>query len=107
VGCKLQTLVAQLLFDKEFAGKVVMSELLLELFCEEIPARLQAKAADDLARLVTAGLKARGLAAGPARAFVTPRRLALVIDEVEAHSPALSEEKKGPRVGEIRRTDPD
>ena len=77
----------------------MMSELLLELFCEEIPARLQAKASDDLARLVVAGLKARGLETGMARAFATPRRLALVIESVPSGSPAISEEKKGPRVG--------
>ncbi len=76
-----------------------MSELLLELFSEEIPARLQARAADDLARLVTAGLTARGLPIGPARAFATPRRLTLVVERVAAASPAVMDEKKGPRVG--------
>ena len=76
-----------------------MSELLLELFSEEIPARLQAKAADDLARLMVGGLKARGLETGEARAFATPRRLALVVDGVPGQSPAIAEEKKGPRVG--------
>jgi glycyl-tRNA synthetase beta chain len=76
-----------------------MSELLLELFSEEIPARLQSRAADDLKRLVVEGLKARGLATGEARAFATPRRLALVIENVPAMSPGVSEEKKGPRVG--------
>lgn len=74
-----------------------MSELLLELFSEEIPARLQAKASADLLRLVTDGLKARGLAAGQARAFATPRRLTLVVDGVPKGSPASSEQKKGPR----------
>ncbi len=76
-----------------------MSELLLELFCEEIPARLQTKAAEDLQRLIVTGLNARGLETGAARSFATPRRLALVIKGVPAKSPALSEEKKGPRVG--------
>ncbi len=76
-----------------------MSQLLLELFCEEIPARLQAKGADDLQRLMLAGLAARGLAGGEASSFATPRRLTLVIDGVPAQSPAISEEKKGPRVG--------
>ncbi len=76
-----------------------MSELLLELLSEEIPARMQAKAADDLKRLVTEGLKARGLETGAARAFSTPRRLTLAIENVPAKSPAISEEKKGPRVG--------
>lgn len=76
-----------------------MPELLLELFSEEIPARLQARAADDLRRLVTDGLKARGLEIGEAESFATPQRLALVIDDVPAKSPAVSEERKGPRVG--------
>jgi glycyl-tRNA synthetase beta chain len=76
-----------------------MSELLLELFSEEIPARLQARAADDLRRLVTDGLKARGLEVGEAESFATPQRLALVIDDVPTKSPAVSEERKGPRVG--------
>lgn len=76
-----------------------MSELLIELFSEEIPARMQVRAAEDLARLVVDGLKTRGLAVGNARSFSTPRRLTLVIDDVPAQSPASSEEKKGPRIG--------
>ena len=76
-----------------------MSELLLELFSEEIPARLQTRAADDLRRLMVDGLKAKGLEVGEARAFATPQRLALVIDDVPKKSPAVSEERKGPRVG--------
>jgi glycyl-tRNA synthetase beta chain len=76
-----------------------MSELLLELLSEEIPARMQARAADDLKRLITDGLKARGLEVGEARAFATPRRLTLVVEGVPAKSPPISEEKKGPRVG--------
>src|SRR5437868_4791812 len=75
-----------------------MAELLLELFSEEIPARMQARAAEDLRRLVTEGLKAQGLAAGEARAYATPRRLALVVEGVPAKSPDVSEERKGPRV---------
>jgi glycyl-tRNA synthetase beta chain len=74
-----------------------MSELLLELFSEEIPARMQVRASEDLKRLVTDGLKARGLATGEARVYSTPRRLTLVIENVPAKSPAISEEKKGPR----------
>jgi glycyl-tRNA synthetase beta chain len=74
-----------------------MSELLLELFSEEIPARLQVRAADDLRRLMIDGLKAKGLDAGEARAFATPRRLTLVVNDVPKKSPAVSEEKKGPR----------
>jgi glycyl-tRNA synthetase beta chain len=76
-----------------------MAELLLELFSEEIPARMQARAADDLKRLVTEGLKAQGLSTGEARAFATPRRLALIVEDVPAKSPGVSEERKGPRVG--------
>ena len=76
-----------------------MSELLLELLSEEIPARMQVRAAEDLKRLVGDGLKARGLETGEARCFSTPRRLTLVIEGVPAKSPAISEERKGPRVG--------
>src|SRR3970040_259481 len=76
-----------------------MSELLIELFSEEIPARLQARGAEDLRRLMVVGLKARGLEAGEARAFATPGRLALVVADVPKKSPAISEERKGPRVG--------
>jgi glycyl-tRNA synthetase beta chain len=76
-----------------------MSELLLELLSEEIPARMQARASDDLKRLIVEGLKARGLEVGEARGFATPRRLTLVIEDVPVKSPAISEEKKGPRVG--------
>ncbi|HWV82414.1 MAG TPA: glycine--tRNA ligase subunit beta, partial [Hyphomicrobiaceae bacterium] len=76
-----------------------MSELLLELFSEEIPARMQTRGAEDLKRLVLEGLKATGLAFGDAMCFSTPRRLTLVVKNVAAHSPAISEERKGPRVG--------
>ena len=75
-----------------------MPELLLELFSEEIPARMQGRAAEDLRRLVTEGLKAQGLEAGEAKAFATPRRLTLVVEGVPAKSPDISEERKGPRV---------
>ncbi len=76
-----------------------MAELLIELFSEELPARLQTRAAEDLRRLMVDGLKARGLEVGEARAFATPRRLALVVADVPSKSPAVSEERKGPRVG--------
>jgi glycyl-tRNA synthetase beta chain len=76
-----------------------MAELLLELFSEEIPARMQARAGEDLKRLVVDGLKAQGLEAGKAQAFATPRRLTLVVEDVPAKSPGVSEERKGPRVG--------
>lgn len=76
-----------------------MSELLLELFSEEIPARMQGRAGEDLRRLVVEGLKAQGLDVGKAQAFATPRRLTLVVEGVPAKSPGVSEERKGPRVG--------
>ncbi len=76
-----------------------MSELLIELFCEEIPARLQPKAAEDFAQLMTSGLSARGLPIGAVRSFITPRRMTLFVDGVAAASPSISEEKKGPRLG--------
>ena len=77
----------------------VMAELLLELFSEEIPSRMQVRAAEDLKRLVTEGLKAQGLDVGEAHAFSTPRRLALAVEDVPEKSPGVSEERKGPRVG--------
>jgi len=76
-----------------------MAELLLELLSEEIPARMQARASDDLKRLVCDGLKAAGLSFGEARAFATPRRLALVVDGIPAARADVNEEKRGPRVG--------
>lgn len=76
-----------------------MAELLLELFSEEIPARMQARASDDLKRLVCAGLAEAGLNIGAAQAYATPRRLVLVVDDVPEKSPAVSDERKGPRVG--------
>ncbi len=76
-----------------------MHELLLELFSEEIPARFQRKAADDLKKAVTGALVEAGLVYEGARAFVTPRRLALAVSGIPARSPDLREEKKGPRVG--------
>src|ERR1700736_2079637 len=76
-----------------------MPDLLLELFSEEIPARMQAKAAEDLKKLVTDRVVAAGLVYEAARAFVTPRRLALAVEGVPARQPDLKEEKKGPRVG--------
>jgi len=76
-----------------------MAELLVELFSEEIPARMQARAAEDLKRLVTEGLKAANLAFDSAEAYATPRRLALVIDGLPVRQPDLTEEKKGPKYG--------
>src|SRR3990170_3342603 len=76
-----------------------MPDLLLELFSEEIPARMQAKAADDLRKLVTDRLVDSGLVYEGAKAFVTPRRLTLWVQGIPAQQPDVKEEKKGPRVG--------
>ncbi|MDJ0637662.1 MAG: glycine--tRNA ligase subunit beta [Paracoccaceae bacterium] len=74
-----------------------MPDLLIELSSEEIPARMQARAAADLKRLVTEGLVEAGLTYASAGAFSTPRRLALSVEGVLAESPAVREERKGPR----------
>jgi glycyl-tRNA synthetase beta chain len=76
-----------------------MPDLLLELFSEEIPARMQAKAAEDLRRMVTDRLVAEGLVYEGAKAFATPRRLALTVHGIPARQSDLKEERKGPRVG--------
>jgi len=76
-----------------------MPELLLELFSEEIPARMQARGAEDLKKLVTDKLTAAGLSFGKADAFVTPRRLALAVEGLPLKTADVAEEKKGPRVG--------
>jgi glycyl-tRNA synthetase beta chain len=74
-----------------------MAEFLLELFSQEIPARLQAKACDDLTRLVCDRLKAAGLTFGQAQAYATPRRLTLVMKDLPLVQPDTAEERKGPR----------
>ncbi|MDB5622276.1 MAG: glycine--tRNA ligase subunit beta, partial [Devosia sp.] len=76
-----------------------MPDLLLELFSEEIPARLQRRAAEDLRKAVTSALVDAGLVYEGARAFVTPRRLALTVSGIPARSPDTHEDKKGPKVG--------
>jgi glycyl-tRNA synthetase beta chain len=76
-----------------------MPDLLLELFSEEIPARMQAKAAEDLRRMVTDRLVAEGLVYEGAKAFATPRRLTLTVHGIPARQSDLKEERKGPRVG--------
>ncbi|MEM8842754.1 MAG: glycine--tRNA ligase subunit beta, partial [Pseudomonadota bacterium] len=75
-----------------------MPDLLLELFSEEIPARMQARAAADLKRLVTDHLVEAGLTYAGAGSFVTPRRLVLTLDGLPAMTAAQREERKGPRV---------
>ncbi|WNJ89274.1 glycine--tRNA ligase subunit beta [Bosea sp. 685] len=76
-----------------------MPDLLLELFSEEIPARMQRKAADDLKKLVTDALVERGLVYEGAKAFATPRRLALHVAGLPVRGRDVREERKGPRVG--------
>lgn len=76
-----------------------MPELLLELFSEEIPARFQRRAAEDLKKAVTNALVDVGLVYEGARAFATPRRLALTVSGLPVRSPDTREEKKGPKVG--------
>jgi glycyl-tRNA synthetase beta chain len=76
-----------------------MPDLLLEFFSEEIPARMQGRAAEDLRKLVTDALVEAGLVYDGAKAFVTPRRLALAVHGVPARQPDLKEERKGPKVG--------
>jgi len=75
-----------------------MAELLVELFSEEIPARMQARAADDLKRLASDAFKAAGLTYDKADAYVTPRRLALVVDGLPVAQADVKEERRGPRV---------
>ncbi|MCC5988392.1 MAG: glycine--tRNA ligase subunit beta [Pararhodobacter sp.] len=75
-----------------------MPDALIELFSEEIPARMQARAAQDLRRLVTEGLVEAGLTYAHASAFATPRRLALAIEGLSAQSSTRREERKGPKV---------
>jgi len=74
-----------------------MPDLLIELMSEEIPARMQPRAAEDLKRLVTQGLVEAGLTHAGARGFATPRRLVLAVSGLSAQSPTRRDERKGPR----------
>ena len=76
-----------------------MPDLLFELFSEEIPARMQAKAADDLRRMVTDKLVAEGLVYEGAKAFATPRRLTLTVHGIPARQSDLKTERRGPKIG--------
>ncbi|WP_034996480.1 glycine--tRNA ligase subunit beta [Beijerinckia mobilis] len=76
-----------------------MPDLLLELFSEEIPARMQAQAAEELKRLVTVALSEQGLSFEGAASFATPRRLALHVAGLPPRQKDVREEKKGPKVG--------
>ena len=75
-----------------------MSELLLELQSDEIPARMQARASEDLARLLGDALKTQGLVPEALEAFATPRRLAVAVKGLPEAQPDLEEERRGPRV---------
>ncbi|MBI6630532.1 glycine--tRNA ligase subunit beta [Pontibaca sp. S1109L] len=75
-----------------------MPDLLIELFSEEIPARMQVRAAKDLKQRITDGLVEAGLTYAGAEAFATPRRLTLAIEGLTAESPTVREERRGPRV---------
>ena len=75
-----------------------MPNLLIELFSEEIPARMQRHAAEDLKKLITNGMVDAGLTYAGAAAFSTPRRLTLAVEDVLSESPTVREERKGPRV---------
>jgi len=83
--------------DEEKRVGHIMADLLIELFSEEIPARMQAKASDDLKRMMTEALKAAGLTFDTADAFATPRRLALHVTGLPTSTPDISEERRGPR----------
>ena len=76
-----------------------MSQFLLEIFCEEIPARMQAKAESDLGAAVTSALKDAGLGFGAVETLSGPRRLTVIIEDVSAKSDDVREERKGPKVG--------
>ena len=76
-----------------------MAELLLEILSEEIPSRMQKRAAEDLKRLITEGLNKARLEFDGADTFATPRRLVLVVDGLPVQQPNLREERKGHKVG--------
>ena len=76
-----------------------MSDLLIELFSEEIPARMQSQAADNLQRLITNGMAERGLTYAGAQVFHTPRRLTLTVADLTDASLAVQKERKGPKLG--------
>lgn len=75
-----------------------MAEFLFEIFCEEIPARMQKRAGDDLRKLLTEGLGKAGLTIDKAHHWAGPRRLGFTAD-IPVKSPDISDERKGPRIG--------
>jgi glycyl-tRNA synthetase beta chain len=76
---------------------MAMADLLIEIICEEIPARMQPRAMADLQRMMLARLDDAGLSHGSAHGFVAPRHLALYVDDVAERQPDISEERRGPR----------
>ncbi len=76
-----------------------MPDLLIELFSEEIPARMQTRAGEDLKKRITDGLVEAGLTYASAAALTTPRRLTLAVEGLLTESPTIREERKGPKVG--------
>src|SRR5580765_2231585 len=76
-----------------------MGELLLELLSEEIPARMQRRAIEDLSGLIRDKLAAAEIPAATVRGYVTPRRLAVIAEGILARQPDRREERRGPRVG--------
>ena len=84
---------------KERVGGINMTDFLLELLSEEIPARMQDKAREDLARLFSAELERAGLTPGMIATYATPRRLSLIINDLPVETKAVREETKGPKIG--------
>ncbi len=85
--------------EQHLGRPLPMPDLLLELRSEEIPARMQRRAAEDLKKLVTDALVERGFLYEGAKAFSTPRRLALHVAGLPPRGKDVREERKGPRVG--------
>ena len=79
--------------DLKNVSQICMAELLLEILSEEIPARMQARAAADLDRLISEGLNDAGLKFSSSNSFVTPRRLTLVVDGLSISTPKISEQR--------------
>ena len=75
-----------------------MPELLLEILSEEIPASMQENAAENLKRIIVESLNNVGLDFSSTNSYVTPRRLAIVVDGIPNNTPDISEERRGPRV---------
>src|SRR6202012_5413763 len=83
----------------EKGGNEVMATLLLELFSEEIPSRMQRGATEQLQRLITAGFEKNMLKPGEVKTFVSPRHLAIQCFGLPDVQPDVKEEKRGPKIG--------